>query len=314
MALVFGMDEAGYGPNLGPLVITVTAWEVPGSPHAFDFWEQLSPIVAKPSDKTKISGRIVVGDSKAVYTPARGLGLLEESVLVILNCLHPPASTFQELQKSLVNSSIELADHEPWYAEELTIPHATTRQPELTAKWETVCKAAGIMLRGVASDLVLTERYNKTVRQYNNKGLALSRISLALLRRLWNPDNPDPIYIVADKHGGRNRYDELLAEVLDDHFVFRLEEGTARSIYRVGQTELCFQTKAESHFPVAVASMVSKYVRELAMSCFNRFWQSHLPGLKPTKGYPVDARRFREDIAEVQQKLGIPDDILWRKR
>ena len=23
------MDEAGYGPNLGPLVITATAWDVP---------------------------------------------------------------------------------------------------------------------------------------------------------------------------------------------------------------------------------------------------------------------------------------------
>jgi len=33
MGLVIGMDEAGYGPNLGPLVVTVTAWEVPGSPR-----------------------------------------------------------------------------------------------------------------------------------------------------------------------------------------------------------------------------------------------------------------------------------------
>jgi hypothetical protein len=30
MALLIGMDEAGYGPNLGPLVISATAWEVPG--------------------------------------------------------------------------------------------------------------------------------------------------------------------------------------------------------------------------------------------------------------------------------------------
>ena len=176
------------------------------------------------------------------------------------------------------------------------------------------CKEAGILLKGVACDVVFTKRYNQLVKQYDNKGLALSRMSLALLRTLWNADDSEPTFIVADKHGGRNRYDELLAEVLDDQFIFRVEEGTARSRYRVGQTDLCFQAKAESHFPVAAASMISKYVRELAMICFNRFWQTHLPDIKPTKGYPADARRFREEIADVQQQLGIPDQVLWRER
>jgi hypothetical protein len=52
----------------------------------------------------------------------------------------------------------------------------------------------------------------------------------------------------------------------------------------------------------------------MAMMCFNQFWLSHLPGLKATKGYPVDARRFRTDITEIQKQLGIPDEILWRER
>ncbi len=29
MGYVLGTDEAGYGPNLGPLVVTATLWEVP---------------------------------------------------------------------------------------------------------------------------------------------------------------------------------------------------------------------------------------------------------------------------------------------
>ena len=29
MAFLIGTDEAGYGPNLGPLVISATVWEVP---------------------------------------------------------------------------------------------------------------------------------------------------------------------------------------------------------------------------------------------------------------------------------------------
>jgi hypothetical protein len=314
MALVFGMDEAGYGPNLGPLVITVTAWEVPGTPHLFDFWEQLNSIIARTTEPLKTKDRIIVGDSKEVYTPARGIGLLEASVLTLLSSVHQVSGSFQALHKMLTGALSELADHEPWYERELAIPHVASVNSELADKWNRVCQETGIKLRGVACDFVLTGRYNQTVRQYDNKGLALSRMSLALLRTLWNPDESEPVFIVGDKHGGRNRYDELLAEVLEDQFIFRLEEGAARSRYRVGKTELCFQTKAESHFPVAVASMVSKYLRELAMMCFNEFWQSHLPGLKPTKGYPVDARRFRIDIAEIQKQLGIPDEILWRER
>jgi hypothetical protein len=28
MGILIGMDEAGYGPNFGPLVVAATAWEV----------------------------------------------------------------------------------------------------------------------------------------------------------------------------------------------------------------------------------------------------------------------------------------------
>ena len=50
------------------------------------------------------------------------------------------------------------------------------------------------------------------------------------------------------------------------------------------------------------------------MGCFNRFWQTHVPGIRPTAGYPLDAKRFRTGIRAVQQRLGIPDHDLWRNR
>jgi hypothetical protein len=96
--------------------------------------------------------------------------------------------------------------------------------------------------------------------------------------------------------------------------VVRHEEGRDLSRYRVGRSELHFRTRAESHFPVACASLVSKYLRETAMELFNRYWLREVPGLRATKGYPVDAARFLGDIAAAQERLGIPTDALWRER
>ena len=50
------------------------------------------------------------------------------------------------------------------------------------------------------------------------------------------------------------------------------------------------------------------------MELFNDFWRQHVPDLKPTKGYPVDAKRFRKDIAAAQKQLEISDATLWRER
>jgi hypothetical protein len=70
----------------------------------------------------------------------------------------------------------------------------------------------------------------------------------------------------------------------------------------------------ERALPTALASMVSKYLRELSMHAFNAYWRRHLPDLRPTAGYPGDSRRFKTEIAGVQQELGIEDHLLWRER
>ena len=152
---------------------------------------------------------------------------------------------------------------------------------------------------------------------HDSKGRALSEISMNVLAQVWNDaagGADEPALIIADKHGGRNRYHEFLPIVFGDEFIRCMDESLERSRYRVGRAEVRFETRSERYLPVALASMVSKYLRELAMVLFNRFWKSHLADLRPTAGYPLDSRRFRADIAEVQQRLGIADDALWRER
>jgi hypothetical protein len=60
--------------------------------------------------------------------------------------------------------------------------------------------------------------------------------------------------------------------------------------------------------------MTAKYLRELAMRPFNRYWQTHVPGLAPTAGYPGDSRRFWNEIRPAQLRLQIADEVLWRQR
>ena len=315
MGLVIGMDEAGYGPNLGPLVVTVTAWEVPGSPRDADFWGAFSDAVS--AAPARGDDRLHVADSKQGYRSGAGLGALERGVLAALGLLDLRPSRFQELCGRLCREAS--LDVEPWFdGRDVSLPCAVSVVRDdldsAAARWRERCRSSGIALKGVRSDVVLTRRFNRLTRDSGSKGVALSRISLQLLRDAWDPNTSEPVLIIADKHGGRNRYDDLLAEVVDGRMIFRLEEGTNLSRYKLGTTEIRFQPKAEEHLPVALASMVSKYLRELSMILFNDYWRGHVPDIKPTQGYPVDARRFRGEIASAQARLGLDDDLLWRER
>ena len=129
---------------------------------------------------------------------------------------------------------------------------------------------------------------------------------------------PEPTWIVCDKHGGRNRYGPLLQQRFPETLIEVRQESRARSVYRWrhdGQAvEAHFCARGDRHLSVALASMVSKYFREVAMLAFNSFWRERLPKLRPTAGYPRDSRRFRRDIAQAQRELGLEDAVMWRER
>ena len=80
--IICGVDEAGYGPTLGPLVMTACALRVPDGPGGPDVWEILADWVARSPVRRET--RLVVADSKKMYSPATGLWRLEETVLAFL--------------------------------------------------------------------------------------------------------------------------------------------------------------------------------------------------------------------------------------
>ena len=65
---------------------------------------------------------------------------------------------------------------------------------------------------------------------------------------------------------------------------------------------------------VALASMVSKYLRELLMGCFNGYWLGEVPSLRPTAGYYQDGLRFLKEIEPHLRRLGVRREWLVRQR
>jgi hypothetical protein len=167
--------------------------------------------------------------------------------------------------------------------------------------------------------VICPTRFNGLLDQAGSKGAVLGHGLAELLRCNCEVEGKEPLHFFIDKHGGRNTYAALVQNALPGGMVVAHEEGMARSVYSAlglpHELRLTFQPRADiEHYCVALASMISKYLRELLMHEFNQFWQREVPGLEPTAGYPGDAARYLEAIRPALARLGIAESALWRRR
>jgi hypothetical protein len=326
MAYLVGTDEAGYGPNLGPLVIGATLWRVPDGVDGEQLYALLDNVSAPGEQADGNSQRLVIGDSKALYRPQDGLAALERGVFAALRCVQPTQlltlpAFWRELMIRCDADSAGMIDSIPWYAHyECAVPiDAPAEDVELAQQLLLkALESSGVELLGLRAKIVFPQLFNKRVSECGSKGSALSLWTLELARHLLDSIDGGPILIQCDKHGGRNRYAAILQHIFADHFIRVRHESREQSLYSWGpaerRVEAQFVAKGERLLPAALASMLAKYLRELAMIAFNQFWQQQDPRLKPTAGYPVDARRFRDAIQPRLRPLGIADDQLWRAK
>jgi len=321
MPWIIGIDEAGYGPNLGPFVMTSVACRVPEALTGADLWQVLRAAVRRHHEPD--DGRLVVEDSKLLYSGNNALRDLEKNVLAALLPWSPGASLglADYLDRACPAARSELAG-ECWFVGTSTLPVLVEPEDYLPAaeRFTVACQEGQVMWGLVRSQVVCPGSFNALVDRWGSKGavLGLSLIELVRCNHGQDDDN-EPMYFFVDKHGGRNNYAAMLQHALPEGMVLAHEEGRDRSVYSVVGLErtlrLCFEPRADgSYLCVALASMVSKYLRELLMLEFNRFWQTHLPDLKPTAGYPGDSARFYTAIKPVAKRLGIPKAALWRRK
>jgi hypothetical protein len=325
MAYLIGADEAGYGPNLGPLVISVTVWRAPDLAGEADLYDLLRQVVGK----TKAGDAVPIADSKLLYQPGNGLAGLELGLYAALAAWGKFPRTWRGVWETLLCDGTDCLADSPWFSDYDAVAPVDLeidRLEQACGRFREALAAAGVECLLVRSAAIFPKRFNELAALYGSKGELLSRVTLSLVRECMamaslaasGRDSAECIYINCDKHGGRNRYAGLLQHLFDDELIEVARESAAESVYRWGlprrRVQIRFTAKGESWLPSALASMASKYLRELAMRPFNEFWRRHLPELKATAGYPLDARRFKNDIQQTQERLRISDEILWRTR
>ena len=316
---MLGTDEAGYGPNLGPLCIAATAWQIPDGSAGNCLYRSLTDVIC--SQPVMDRAKLAIADSKVLYKSGATLELLERGVLAALACLERLPTRWRELWLAVDAAAVPQIDAYPWHEGfDECIPLAAS-PADVRGRGAALnhgCQVAAVELKDLQATALFPAAFNEAVQGSDNKAEVLSLATLRLVKRVLEGLPNGSAVVLCDKHGGRNRYAALLQHVFPDEFVRVKCESASLGAYEVRhldrRIEFRFQPKGEQHLPTALASMTAKYLRELAMRPFNAFWQKHLPQLRPTAGYYTDAVRFVREIDVVQRELRIEHGLVWRER
>jgi hypothetical protein len=321
MTWIVGVDEAGYGPNLGPLVMSSAACYLPDELASQSLWKLLNTAVRRRRGAD--DQRILVDDSKLVYSSTCGLAALERGIAAILP-VWPRADRFKfhQLLEFVTPDHAVSTAIDPWFTGTTVLPVEldVAEQAAAVSRFERACAKRQVAWGLFRSVIVHASEFNLLLARWGSKGAVLGHALNDILRaNLALGDTSEPLWFFIDKHGGRNGYSALVQDAIPEGFVVAEKEGMLQSRYRVlglgREVRLTFEPRADGkHFCVALASMLSKYLREIFMIEFNHYWQGHVPGLQATAGYPGDAARFFRAMRPALAKLAIAEESVWRKR
>ena len=319
--IVAGIDEAGLGPVLGPLVVTATAVSVHDDLAGESMWRLLAPEVSHKPDRR--GQAVALADSKRLYSRKSKAGLthLERGVLGMLATRGRKCASLRGLLGVVApGAGRQLAGY-PWYADaDLPLPRKLTANDVGFAAnaLAAAMQRQHMGLEAVRSFVLPAGQFNRIVQVTRNKSALALDLTCRLLWYLWGKARPSA-RVHVDRQGGRMRYLPALQRTFPDCRFKVIDEGQTSSTYVVhggGRSmEIAFAIEAEQHqLPVALASMVCKYIRELMMELLNRFWQARVEDLAATAGYYTDGRRFFSDIRQAMTDLGIDRSLLYRCR
>ncbi len=307
MVVLVGIDEAGYGPILGPLVVSSSTFSLPHNLLRADLWQVLRNSVG--NRRKRLAGRMLITDSKKAYSRAMGIRHLERTVLGCLKCLGKEPGTMVEVIELLCPDCLERLGAYPWYGDAgKHYLSADSADGEIVSTVFSEDMASnGIELLDMKSYCLDVGYYNKMVASVKNKANVLFSATCGLIQFALDKYEGDDLQIIVDRQGGRVHYRKHLQRMFGEMELKILRESPSDSSYEMRggskSMRLHFVVGADGRFlPVSLASMVSKYLRELLVENMNRYFAGFHCDLRPTAGYWKDGLRFVEDL-----KTNIPD-------
>jgi len=297
---VSGIDENGLGPRLGPMTTTSVTLRLSGRYDAKRLAARGLRGGLTDSKATSSSRRMAFAESVALAIVERSHRTIPTSAAEMLALLHldgdrgllepcPDASTRamchgRDLALPAFGGDIDRG-------REALAPLVSGRGAVEVVAAQSVIACAGVLNRehGLGRNKLVLDL------------AAMERLALDAARRVGPHD------VIAGMIGGIRDVPRYASFIPADAFE-RHEESRHRRSYAIdGIGSLAFEVDADAtHLPVALASIVGKYLRELGMARIVDFHREVDPDLMTPSGYhdPVTAR-FVAASEPIRHRLAI---------
>jgi len=301
MAVLAGIDEAGFGPLLGPLVVSSAVFSLPKEILEKDMWAVLRKSVG--DRRRHLAGRVLIADSKKAHNKKDGIKHLQRTAMAFLKHSYSEPANLTELLGVLCPDCLERIAEYPWYKEvgEYGLSYDAKDIAIASQVLKDDLASNDIELLAMQSKCLDVAYYNRLMETVKNKATVLFTATTQLIANMFERFGGDDLHIIIDRQGGRSRYGRNLLRMFPGAELVILKETPRLSSYelKLGKKKmrLHFVVGADDKFlPVSLASMVSKFLRELLVDNINRHFAGFNSELRPTAGYWKDGTRFVQDL------------------